>query len=264
MSSHSGPKSEKNLKTQPTIKSVERALNLLKALAVNADGLSLGRLADQAGLHAQTAQSLIRTLQSQGFVTQEKRGAPYFLGPAIHRLSRQWFDNDGREYLARKPVAELSRRFNEYVLLAELRDGAIFKLAEARSRQPLQVGPEPTSSSALHVRATGKVLMAFSDPDETERLIGNLDFSPRGPNAITSSSELVKELAKVKKQGYALCRNEANDSISALAVPVKSTHSTGLMALGVSIPSSRLDTRKKKELVKQLREKAVEIENLLG
>jgi DNA-binding IclR family transcriptional regulator len=60
----------------------------------------------------------------------------------------------------------------------------------------------------LHCSAPGKVLLAFLPEDEREQVIKRISFAQRTPHTILSADELRHELTAVRRNGYALDREE--------------------------------------------------------
>jgi IclR family transcriptional regulator, KDG regulon repressor len=246
--------------SQRTIQSIDRAAAILDLLASLPDGLGLSDLAQQLDLKAQTAQSLLRTLESHGFVVQGGHGAPYRLGGAVHELSRRWQEKLDKPLAARRAVLDLSASINEYALLAELRGGILVCLVEVRADQMLMIGSEYMNRAPLHVMSTGKLLLAHLDAREFERILPTLDLTRRGPNSVTDASMLREHLAHIRELGYAECVEENSAGTVALAVPIHDATGQVSATLGTSLPKLRYSATRKKSLLKALRSTASRIE----
>ncbi|MFA5203795.1 MAG: IclR family transcriptional regulator [Lentisphaeria bacterium] len=248
-----------------TIQSVDRALDILQALAAHSGGLTLSALAATLGLHPQTAQSLVRTLQARHWVVQAGRGQPYGLGPAMLALTQQWLGGNGLASAARNRVEALSQTVGEYVLLAELRGQTLMPLVERRAERTLMLGAaEVYGSNRLHDMATGKVLLAYLEPERRNRLVASLALTPRGPQAVRSHAAFLRQLEAIQRDGYVICREEAGEQIAALAMPVRDASGAVRAALGLSLPLSRFAAGQEKRLLKELRAAAADIEQAWG
>src|SRR5256885_17168379 len=64
-----------------SIQSLDRATAILKALASGPRRLGVSELADRLGLARPTVHGLLQTLQSHGFVEQDRHSEKYQLGP---------------------------------------------------------------------------------------------------------------------------------------------------------------------------------------
>jgi DNA-binding IclR family transcriptional regulator len=232
---------------------------MLEVLTAEPAGLALSDLAARTGLAAQTAQGLVRTLQHHGLVVQQGRGAPYTIGPGLSRLARTWHGVQDRAGLARPAVADLARRIGEYIILVELRGESVFALVEAKSARELAVAYEHCSVDRLHVMATGKVLLAGLDTDRLKDVLEHMALAKHASRTITTRSRLLKELTKVRRQGWAASRNEGSEGIGALGVPVCDAAGETRAAIGCSMPISRLTAAREKKLLRELKRTAREI-----
>ncbi len=252
-------------KKKRTVQSVDRTIRLLELLAENEDGMSLQKLSIKTGLAPQTVQSLLRTLQAHHWVAQTERGSPYMLGPAVVRLAGQWQEGGKLATLAREAVAALARRTREYVLLAELHGTTLTALVEERVERSLMLGRiREYGPERLHNMATGQVLLAALETRTRERMVNSLPLRHGGPQAYTDHRDFLAYLEQVAEQGYSLCRNQADNHIAAMAVPVRDTIGRTRAALGISIPEVRFAAGRETSLLAELRGCAAEIEAKWG
>lgn len=240
-------------RTVRTVQAVDRALALADTLSREPDGLTLTALARRTGLAAQTAQSLLRTLQQHGWVVQAGRGAPYRLGPAIGALHRRWTAHLDRAAAAAVPLQALSRELGEYVVIAEWVGDRLYPIAEARPDRELTVRGETFRRERLHVMATGKLLLATLDEATCRTVVAGLPLEKAGPRSVGTADALLADLRTIRRQGYACCEEEAALGVVALAVPIGADgEGPPAAALGVSLPSVRYHVRQRPHLLERL------------
>src|ERR1700682_1784970 len=75
-----------------SIHPLNRATALLKALASGPRRLGVSELADRLGLARPTVHGLLQTLQSHGFVEQDRHSEKYQLGPGLLQLGYSYLD----------------------------------------------------------------------------------------------------------------------------------------------------------------------------
>ena len=101
---------------QPRVQSLERALDLLEALA-GADELGVSELAAQTGLVPSTAHRLLGTLVARGYAAQNPATGRYLLGYKLLELTSGLQDRLGRLRTAARPhleaIQERDRRDDE-------------------------------------------------------------------------------------------------------------------------------------------------------
>lgn len=91
--------------------------------------------------------------------------------------------------------------------------------------------------------------MAFLDPIAINKIIENTAFTAFTPYTLTDKNKLIKELEKVKKQGYAEAHQQISLGWSNYAAPIFRLNKIE-GAIGTSFPHSMLRSDKNK--VKQM------------
>ncbi len=249
--------------TRPrTIQSVDRVVRIIDLLAAAPAGRSLSSLAEDTSLKPQTVQSLLRTLEHHRLVRQSGRGTPYVLGPRLHEWTRRWLGQADWSLAAGAIVADFGKRLDEYVTLVQMRGQTIVHLVEQVPDRPLVVTPTAECPEYLHTMATARVLLAWLDEDERDRLVAKLPMTKRGPGSITDRRAFRRELIKVRRRGYAECIEEAGEGVVALAVPVPTAAGEAVLSLGVALPKVR--HRDRPSLLGELRRTAGRISEACG
>jgi DNA-binding IclR family transcriptional regulator len=96
----------------------------------------------------------------------------------------------------------------------------------------------------LHSTSLGKALVAFVSQAEQERLLRAIPLQRLTPRTITSPSRLRKELALVRRQGYALDDEEAVAGARCIAAPILDSHQRAVAAVSIAGPVSRIGKAK--------------------
>mgnify|MGYP006280187177 CR=1 FL=1 len=243
-----------------TVQSVERAVEILFILSRHPRGLGLSEVAEQVGLRPQTAQSLLRTLEGLDMIAQKAKRAPYVLGPEAIALGRRWMAGNGHVEAARPVVRDLGRHLNEHVLLASLRGGSLYRLAETSPDQMVTISPSYASHAVTPTMATVKVLLAYASPDGRDEALEQMGFASDAP----AREEYFQELNEVRDKGYALSINETADDLTAVAVPVMGEAGRAETALGVAMPTARCPADRRDELLEKLQSSARQIAGKWG
>jgi IclR family acetate operon transcriptional repressor len=92
----------------------------------------------------------------------------------------------------------------------------------------------------LHATAMGKVILAFSEPSLTERVI-EFGLKPKTPYTIVSPKVLRQEVALVAKTGVAYDREEVTIGIACVAAPIFGRAGKLVAACSVAAPTNRTD-----------------------
>ena len=92
----------------------------------------------------------------------------------------------------------------------------------------------------LHCTALGKVLLAHLSTEGRKKTLGGKVLRRLTENTITDEEELEKELGKVRKQGFALDREENEKDVRCIAAPIRNYQGKVIAAISISSPIFRL------------------------
>jgi DNA-binding IclR family transcriptional regulator len=225
----------------PRTQSLTRAIALLRAMEHFPRGVSTAELARVTALAPATAGRLLATLEDAGFV--ERTDARWTIGGELVRIARR--ADPQRELAARaRPVlAELAAAAKESAMLGVPRAGArVVVIAQADGPRLLGVTNWiGRSIDDLHASAAGKLLLAELDDRAVAAWIRRERPRRLTPRTLTTRGDLLRELARVRAQGWAEIDGESEAGLASVAVPVRDADGNLVAMLGYSGPSERLD-----------------------
>jgi DNA-binding IclR family transcriptional regulator len=130
-------------------------------------------------------------------------------------------------------LRELADRTGETAYLSAWRGGDAVLLQIVEGRRAVRVsGLHLGYSGAAHVRASGKMLLAYGRP-------GTLDDYLR-THAVDAVG-LRAEIEAARRAGYAIDEEEFAEGVACIAAPV----ADGTMAVGISVPVERYRSRRR-------------------
>lgn len=143
------------------VAAVDRALLLLASFRPGDQSLSLGELADRAGLVKSTALRLLASLMRFALV-RRLDGGRYALGPEVARLQSIYTASFSLEAVVMPALRELVRRTKESAVYHVRQGEARMCLYRVDSPQPLRDHVQVGDLFPLDRGAGGRVLLAFS------------------------------------------------------------------------------------------------------
>ena len=192
------------------IQSVDRAIELLEAVAAAGEPETAPVLADRCGLNRSTAWRLLATLEHHGLVEREPAGNRYSLGFAVLRLAAA----AGYEPLVRLAHPLLRRLAEATGETANLAVARRLELVYADQVQaPHVMAPNWLGHTVpLHATSTGKAFLAALPAEELDALL-----RPRlerfTDTTITDARALRAALDGVRARGYALSHGELEPAL---------------------------------------------------
>lgn len=188
-----------------SVQSVDRALDLLAAVASSDHAPAVAELAERCGLNRSTAWRLLATLEAHGMVEREPHGGGYRVGYGALRLGAA-ADVDAVVRRVRPELERLASAVGETVSLALVR-GMSLVYVDHVSVTGFAFQPWVQDRISLHSTSSGKAFLAWLDDAElTGALPRRLErFTD---STITSRDDLRAALDRVRQLGYAECAGE--------------------------------------------------------
>jgi IclR family transcriptional regulator, KDG regulon repressor len=222
------------------VQSLERALTLLNTISEYPDGIQISRLAEQVGLTKSTIHRLLATLANMNYVVKDEETDKYKLGLQVLFLSRNMLNNSNIVSTAKPYLQKLSQEVKETVHLCVEDRGEIVYIDKIESNQSIQMYSRIGSRAPMHSTAVGKILLSDKSQKDFDDLVSKMNFVRKTPTTITSKEEFVKEIEKVKMQGYALDNIENEEVIRCIASPIFDHKGKIIASFSISGPSNRV------------------------
>ena len=215
-----------------------RTLALLAAYDADASRLTLSQLAERAGLPLSTAHRLVAELVEWGALARGPDGR-YAVGRRIWRLGLLAPVSLGLRDLALPYLQDLSAGTGENAHLA-VRDGTTALYVERiAGRSAVPIVSRAGSRLPLHATGVGKVLLAAAPPEVVAQVLAQARRVT--PYTVVSPGVLRRQLADVRRRGYAQTAEEMTLGTRSVAVPVVDADGAVLAALGLVVSSGRRD-----------------------
>jgi DNA-binding IclR family transcriptional regulator len=237
------------------IESVAKASRVLDMLCTTAQ-LKLSDVAEQLAVSPSTAHRLLTTLEDEQLLLQNAITRLYEPGPRLLALAQALTPQRSRWDFARPFLEELSERVGETVNLHILQCTDVAFVESVEAPTPLRVGSRLGAVMPAHCTSGGKLLLAQLSDAEIEHRYPRQALQQLTDKSIATRDELLAELRRVRRRGYATNFGESEPGISGVAVLVADKAGQPRCALAVSAPSSRLSQARVKELVEDMRKTA--------
>ncbi|MEZ4484924.1 MAG: IclR family transcriptional regulator, partial [Syntrophotaleaceae bacterium] len=248
------------------IQAVSHALDLLEQFhGDDVDELGVTELSKRLKLHKNNVFRLLATLESWGYIEQNKATENYRLGLKSLELGQTFIKKMGLLHQAKPVLEELVEACNETSYVAIFKDGYIVYLDVVETRLTVRVVSRVGTRLPSHCTAAGKVHLAHMSDEELESCLPGQELEAYTPHSITDRELLKKDLTKVLEQGYALDIEELDIGVRCVAAPIRDYTRRIVGALSISGPATRFsDERLEKELVPLVTRAAEELSTRLG
>jgi IclR family acetate operon transcriptional repressor len=238
---------------------VERAVDILEALASAGRPLTVLELGRGTTLSRPTLYRLLGTLAARGLVRAEGDGGRYRLGPALMRLAHISGAETDIAAMARPVLEALRAETGETAALFLLRDETRLCLLEVVSRHALAISRGVGETEHISRGASGKAMLAFI-PEDDPRRASAMATVPAG----TDLAQLQRALRKARRDGFATSAGEKFPGAVAIAAPVLDHMSAVVGSVGLFGPEVRLPPARVAALARRVVQAAEAISREIG
>jgi IclR family acetate operon transcriptional repressor len=221
-----------------SIQSVDRALFLLETIAEAGGEATLTELATRTGLNISTCHHLLATLIQRGFAAKVPGRRLYALGARILHLGHACLQVD-LPRRAQPYLEAINNATGETVHLAALQGDSVVTLAVREARHPVRVDTGKVGKIDVpHATSVGKAIMAWLPEDELARILtGGMQRCT--DKTITEFSALLESLRSVRRNGYAIDREERLPGVFCVGAAIRDQAGTVIGAISASTPAMR-------------------------
>jgi DNA-binding IclR family transcriptional regulator len=221
----------------------EKVFAILEAFSSNPQSpMTLEDITRSVGLAKTTTHRLLYSMKQIQYVEQNEATGLYMLSPKFFELGRTVLPYQRVVALAKPLLESLRLRCGESVHVAMLENGLITYIAVLESHNPYRCAAIQGECSYAHSTALGKCLLSYLTEQEIEAIIRQHGLPKLARNTITSGTQLLSELQKVRAEGVAVNNEENIDGVICCAAPIwdgRTPHPVA--AVSVSGPAIRMD-----------------------
>lgn len=223
-----------------TIRSVDRALDVLEALAGADRPLHLNQVAMRAGLNVSTCHHMLATLEQRGYVDREKHDRTYFLGSKVFELSSSRVRQISVIEEAMPELRRLNEVTRESVHLAVMQGTRLATIAKLDSNQAIRVGTDGMrKDGAAHATATGKAILAWLPENEIAAVIADHGLPTFTQKTLVTIGDLLEDLRHVRRNGYAVDDEEFQPGVKCVGAAIRDHTGAVIASISCSMPVVR-------------------------
>lgn len=203
--------------SQPSVRSVQRAIGILQVLERSERPLRLKEISDLVDLHPATASRLLATLEDSHYVVQDQQ--LYRLGSSVLRLTHGFLVNDPLSQFARPIMQRLTQQTGLTSTLHMLTEGERLLTVRVDGTEPMPY-QQPIGRWLPLFIGSGRTIAAFLDPAEQEAIAEMGNDELRADGTALSKDGILESFEQIRADQYHLSIAERTTSIAAISVPL--------------------------------------------
>jgi len=220
------------------LSSLDAGLRVM-SMFVHADSINVTSVSQELNCSRSTAYRILNTLRNRGIVILGPTGRGYFPGPVLLELARpRGFDREDRQRLA-PIISDAVARTGETVHVATLIGTQILFFDGLEPDRPIRATLRPGYLRPAHAISAGKLLLAQLTDDQIRALYPQESLPRLTPCTISTMSNLLEELASIRRTGHAFSRQEVESGLCGTAVALRGRSWRERVALCATVPADR-------------------------
>jgi IclR family transcriptional regulator, pca regulon regulatory protein len=222
------------------IDSLARGLEILTLFTSEQTSLNLAEIVATTNLNKSRAFRILSTLEMLGYLERDATTRCYRPGLKALELGFTALNSLEVAEVAQPYLKALTQVCGETTNLS-VRDGAeIIYVARIATQQIISVNLQRGSRLPVHCTSMGKAQLIDCTREELLDLLGEGPYRKLTVNTITCPADLMAELDKIRRQGYAVNDEELAMGLRSVASPIRDYGGNVVAAINISVPGHRI------------------------
>jgi IclR family transcriptional regulator, KDG regulon repressor len=246
------------------VKSVSRALDIIQLVSLKKEGLGVTEIANQIDINKSSVYRILSTLARYGYIEQDSETGRYKLGYKFLEISSKLLESIDLRKEAKPFLQKLENETNEVIHLVVYDQGEVVYIEKLEGNETLRMHSKVGKRAPMHCTSVGKAILANLPSSVVLDILDRKGLPMHTKNTITNKDAFLKELIRVKQQGYALDLEENEYGIRCIAAPIFDHLGKVIAAVSVSGPTIRMTDERLKQLQPRMIEIGKQISARLG
>ncbi len=243
------------------LQSVQRGLLIIKLFTAEKPVWGITEMSRELQLPKSTISRLIADLINEGYI--KKAGRKYRLGLSLLNLSGVIMSQLELHHEAYEPLKSLVSKINENAHISTLQGTQLIYILKVESKQTIRLLSHVGHYRPVSCSSPGKLLLAYRSKAVVDQVIKE-GLPKRGPNSVTDPEHFIKDLEKIRHDGFSVCIDEMNKDVISIAAPIKDYTGKVIASVSMAAPRHRIDKEDIPNYVQSLVRTGKEVSSKLG
>ncbi|MFZ5649134.1 MAG: IclR family transcriptional regulator [Bacillota bacterium] len=223
----------------PSVQSLERAFSLLEAFAPNNAEQGISDLSRKVNLPRPTVSRLVATLESLGYLRQNKDTKKYSLGPKLIYLGTVVQAGFNLMEVAAPVLHKLRDNLKETVYIDVIDGDERVCIASLPGLHAVRTVVEPGQRSPLYAGADSRMLLSSFSDSWIDQYLKRVSIKHFAPNTVSDPGKIKDLIKEIRSAGYSFSVSEFHPGSACISAPVRDSSGNLVAALSVSFPEMK-------------------------
>lgn len=202
------------------IKSIDKCFVILDCIYSRRQLMTLEKITQSTGYKKTTCFRILKTLQTLGIVELSPGTKKYQYGPRLAAIGLSALKNMNLRQVALPILQKLRDETGETINLTVLSGSDILYVERVMSDYLVNVNVNIGDRLPVYCASMGKVILAYLSETKLEEILSTINFVRKTEKTIVTKSALLKELDKIRENGFAINDEELEKGLRAVAAPI--------------------------------------------
>lgn len=245
------------------VQALSRGLRILEILSENGS-MTITELAEILEVDKSTVSRLVETLRYHDMVQLNRITKKYELGLRILNLGTSLENNLNIINIARPVIHSVAEELNQSVHLCAFNNTMAYVIDQVVRSSTYSLSATIGMIEPMHASSVGKCILAYRREEVLDHMLEHYEYIKYTEKTILNKEELLLELEKIRKQGYAVDDEEIAVGVRCVAVPVFSIGKRVRYSIGISGPVGLMTEKNQRLYVERLSNAARKISKEVG
>lgn len=203
---------------------LKKAIGIIRLVVKENRPLGVTEIARTLIISKSTAFGILKSLEEEALVVKDGVSKRYIAGPELFELAKKVMRTVDITSIARPFLEKLVELVDETAFLGVREENAAKVLDVVEPGKELKVSSPVGARFTFDAGVIGKIFLASMDPDEMMGLITQQGLPAHTEHTITDMNLFLEEIARTRRQGYALDLEEYLKGVRAVGAPLYSGH----------------------------------------
>ena len=214
---------------------LERVVRILDAFDPESRALQVSQIAARADLPVSTTSRLVDELVQHGLLRRDAQRRVR-IGVRLWELGQRASPTLGLREAALPFMEDLHAVIGHHVQLGVLQNDQVLFVERLSAPSSVINVTRIAGRLSLHASSSGLVLLAHASRSLIEQVLAS-PMERYTDTTITTESALRRELARIRRDGYAFCPGYIHPDATGIAAPIRDSANRVMAALSVVVPN---------------------------
>ncbi|GAA4113351.1 IclR family transcriptional regulator domain-containing protein [Enteractinococcus coprophilus] len=242
------------------VQSFARGLEVIESFG-QTPRMTLTEVAEATGLSRATVRRFVHTLVSLGYMRANDKH--FALTPKVMNLGFAYLASQPLVELVDPVLANLSQELGQSTSVSVLDGTDVVYIARQETTSIMRINITVGTRFPAYATSMGRVLLAGLEAEKLDEYFAAADLTDVTDRTLTDEAALRSELGQIRKQGYAVVKEELEVGLASVAVPIRNRAGVTVAAMNTSVAVTSQAPEDLTELLPPLQAAADEVSNAL-